>query len=274
MANFNITYFSPCLRFNTSLKVFVPTPSVDEVMSKRTINYFHRDVKYPVLYLLNDVYSDSSDWLNFTNIMRYAQEKHIVVVLPSVGNSFYQDMYKGSRYKTYLSEELPKFIERYFPVSKEKQNTFIGGVSVGGYGALNIALNRPEKFGKVFSIAGLLDLDDNSINKIYKNQIDLESLFENFKNNKHYNKNFTNQINISVKEFLNQKPNIFLSCKKNSSLYQMHLEYLDKLKQNNFETVFEENKEELDNWSFCDKSIEKALNWIASDEERILKITE
>ena len=116
MAFFQVNFFSPTLRFGTDVNVVIPTPNSDELMNHKDTSYFHTGAKYQVLYLLHGAYGDYSDWMRLTSIEKYAQNHKIAVVMPSASNSFYQDMYRGSQYLTYLTEELPEFIESLFPL--------------------------------------------------------------------------------------------------------------------------------------------------------------
>ena len=145
----NCQFYSPVLRRNTEINVCFPTPD-EETDPMRT--------EVPVLYLLHGMHGDATSWLYRTNISRYADKAGIAVVMPSAANSFYQDMTHGERFFTYVTEELPKFIQGLFPVSKKREDTFVAGLSMGGYGAYYIGLSCPEKFGAVASFSGALDV--------------------------------------------------------------------------------------------------------------------
>jgi S-formylglutathione hydrolase FrmB len=93
-----------------------------------------------------------------TSIERYAAEKNLAVVMPAVGRSFYQDAASGARYWTFLSEELPALCERYFPLSTAREERFAAGLSMGGYGAMRLALARPDRYAAAASLSGALDL--------------------------------------------------------------------------------------------------------------------
>ena len=69
--------------------------------------------------------------------------------MASAGNYFYQDMYRGSAYRTFFTEELPMFITSVFPVSKKREDTYIAGFSMGGYGAWYLALSAPHLYAKL-----------------------------------------------------------------------------------------------------------------------------
>ena len=158
MAFFHMNFFSPTLLVGTDVNVFIPTPDSGELSTGQDIGYFHDGVKYPVLYLLHGAYGDYSDWGRLTNIERYAQERKIAVVMPSADNSFYQDMYRGGKYLTYFTRELPDYIARLFPVSTKREDTFVAGLSMGGYGAVRVAFEMPERFGAAASLSGAIDL--------------------------------------------------------------------------------------------------------------------
>lgn len=142
-------YYSPVLRRNTLINVILPTPGEEA-------DPVPKDVK--VLYLLHGMHGDATSWVTNANIKRYAEDAGIAVVMPSVSNSFYQDMVHGERFFTYMTEELPKFVQGLFPVSTKREDTFIAGLSMGGYGAYYIGLSRPEMFGAIASFSGAVDL--------------------------------------------------------------------------------------------------------------------
>ena len=91
--------------------------------------------------------------MRFSSIERYAQAHNCIAVMAGVENSFYQDMVHGSRYFTYMTEELPAYITRIFPASKRRKDTYIAGFSMGGRETIFITLQRPELFGYVCAIS-------------------------------------------------------------------------------------------------------------------------
>lgn len=111
----------------------------------------------PVLYLLHGLSDDYSSWMRYTSIERYANEAGIVVIMPDGGQSFYSDMAFGNAYFSFFTEEFFDYIPSLFSVSPEREKTFIAGLSMGGYGALKIALRTPERFSAAGSLSGPLD---------------------------------------------------------------------------------------------------------------------
>ncbi|GIM94308.1 alpha/beta hydrolase [Paractinoplanes toevensis] len=112
----------------------------------------------PVLYLLHGLSDDDSAWTRFTSIERYATDRGLAVVMPQVHRSFYANEAVGMRFWDFLSEELPATVHRFFKVSDRREDTYVAGLSMGGYGAFKWALREPHRFAAAASLSGALDL--------------------------------------------------------------------------------------------------------------------
>lgn len=113
---------------------------------------------HPTLYLLHGLSDDHSIWLRRTSIERYVAALGIAVVMPEVHRSFYTDMAFGQRYFLYVSEELPRLMRSFFRLSDRREDTFVAGLSMGGYGALKLALTNPEDYAAAASLSGVTDI--------------------------------------------------------------------------------------------------------------------
>ena len=113
---------------------------------------------HPTLYLLHGLSDDDTVWLRRTSIERYAAPLGLAVVMPQVARSFYTDEAHGNRYWTFLSEELPHLVRSFFHVSDRREDTFVAGLSMGGYGAMKWALREPDRFAAAASLSGALDM--------------------------------------------------------------------------------------------------------------------
>jgi S-formylglutathione hydrolase FrmB len=105
--------------------------------------------KYPVLWLLHGTYGDYSDWIRKSNIELYACENDIIVVMPSALNSDYANwpgFATGYNMWDYFTEELMPVIYNWFPASGRREDNYIAGLSMGGRGALTLAVAHPDKF--------------------------------------------------------------------------------------------------------------------------------
>jgi S-formylglutathione hydrolase FrmB len=98
-------------------------------------------------YLLHGLCGRSSDWIDFSQLAVYAEKYDMAFIMPEVARSFYRDMKLGQRYFTFVSQELPAMARRVFNISDQRQDTMIFGASMGGYGALSVALAHPEQYG-------------------------------------------------------------------------------------------------------------------------------
>jgi putative tributyrin esterase len=99
--------------------------------------------------LLHGWSGDHTDWVRETGIERYANARQIAVVMPDAANSFYADMAYGPAYFTHITEELPAICRKYFPLSDRREDNFVIGLSMGGYGALKIGLAKPEQYAGI-----------------------------------------------------------------------------------------------------------------------------
>jgi putative tributyrin esterase len=111
-----------------------------------------------LLYLLHGLSDDGSAWQRYSSIETVANEYGLAVVMPSVGRSFYTDQPNGQLYFTYLVEELPAYLKDVFGLAPVRENTFIAGLSMGGYGAFKAAFRYPERFAAAASFSGALSL--------------------------------------------------------------------------------------------------------------------
>jgi putative tributyrin esterase len=153
-------FFSEVLEVGTSMTVLLPQRAEGQI-GVETVAGGGRD-GFPVLYLLHGLSDDSTAWTRNTSIERYAASLGLAVVMPQVGRSFYADEVGGGRYWSFLSQELPGVVESFFGVSTRREDTFVAGLSMGGYGALKWALHQPERFAAAASLSGALDVVDLS----------------------------------------------------------------------------------------------------------------
>ena len=111
-----------------------------------------------VLYLLHGLSGDHTSWCRSSSIERYARDYNLAVIMPDAHKSFYCDMEHGSNYWNLFSEELPMLINRWFNISADWKKTFIAGASMGGYGAMKLALGCSGRFSHAASLSGALDI--------------------------------------------------------------------------------------------------------------------
>lgn len=113
-----------------------------------------RASRFPSLLLLHGMTDDQTGWIRHSLVENYAQKQGVCLVIPNADLSFYTDMAYGGDYLTFLAEELPDFLENYFPMVNMRKNRFVAGNSMGGYGAFLLAMRYPQIFSAAFSLSG------------------------------------------------------------------------------------------------------------------------
>lgn len=133
MAICELHYFSPSLQKQTACNVIIPeVPGFSG--------------PYAVFYLLHGLSDDYTMWQRRTSIGRYAQMLPLMIVMPDGGRGFYCDAAEGFAYESAIVQDTIGFIDRTFNTQAERGGRAIGGLSMGGYGAIKLALQHPDSF--------------------------------------------------------------------------------------------------------------------------------
>jgi S-formylglutathione hydrolase FrmB len=159
MALVTCDFFSDVLEVGCSMTVVLPQPTEEQIGVEgdaipRT--------DFPVLYLLHGLSDDHTAWVRYTSLERYAAAAGVAVVMPAVNRSFYTNEVNGGRYWDYVAEELPEIVGNFFRVSQDPAQTYVAGLSMGGYGAMKLALTHPDRFAAAATLSGALDLAELS----------------------------------------------------------------------------------------------------------------
>ncbi|KLE17192.1 alpha/beta hydrolase family protein [Clostridium sp. C8] len=241
----NHTIESKSLGYSTSFNVLIPMDNVNDSTG--------------TLYLLHGAYGNENDWLNLSPIKELAANHNFIIVFPRGEQSFYTNALNGPQYEDFISEELKSFIENTYKVSKDRKNTFIAGLSMGGYGALKIALKNKDKYSLVGSFSGATDIAeltpkrDNAIFRFDLTFGDISKL----RGSKH------DLFKISS-DVLNDKQydlDIFLMCGTEDHLYEDNVRFKDHLSSINYDFTYIEGPGVHD-WDYWSKSIAEFLNFM------------
>jgi S-formylglutathione hydrolase FrmB len=160
MALMEVDFFSEILGLNGQANVIVPQSS-----SGIGVQGAKRKASYPVLWLLHGASDDHTIWLRRTSIERYVDPLGLIVVMPQAHLSSYTNMVHGPQYFDFFTAELPQIMGDFFPISSAREDNYIAGLSMGGYGALSLGLGRPDRYSAIgcFS-AGNMNLARNTAN--------------------------------------------------------------------------------------------------------------
>lgn len=230
------------------------------------------DKPYKTLYLLHGVFGNYTDWVSGTRIQRFAEENDLVVVMPSGDNAFYVDQPKGNNfYGEFIGRELVELTRKMFHLSAKREDTFIGGLSMGGYGALRNGLKYHETFGKIISLSGALLIDempkrtnDGPIfihNRDYAESCfgDLDQLLTSDMNPKY--------LIETLKKQGVELPNIYMACGDQDFLLDANKEFVSFLEDNNIEVTFEIGPGDHE-WDFWDTYIKKSIEWLPTEKSQ------
>lgn len=153
MATCTVQYFSNALRRFTTFQALLPNDLPPEMIGDNP--HFRRPMK--LLVLLHGYSGCETDWLYNTPISELAGKYNVAVLLPSGGNAFYLDGPEtGRQYGAFVGEELPEYAARLFGLTLRREDTCIGGFSMGGFGAIHTALAYPERFGRAAAFSAAL----------------------------------------------------------------------------------------------------------------------
>ncbi|MDT9723864.1 esterase family protein [Xylanibacillus composti] len=156
MALIQCKFYSEVLKLSTSMTVILPQQTRSQIGMEGRVGI--GDSKHQTLYLLHGYTDDDSIWTRRTSIERYVAPLGLAVVMPNVHKSFYTDMKYGDKYWTFLTEELPMLARSFFPLSEKREDNFVAGLSMGGYGAFKWALRCPDQISAAASLSGALDM--------------------------------------------------------------------------------------------------------------------
>ena len=115
--------------------------------------------RYPVLYLLHGLGGNYTDWTTRTNLAAYSRSLSLIIVMPEGESSWYTNSVDGaSKFEDYITTELPADVIRKFRTINSRYGRSIAGLSMGGYGALKLALKRPAQFAVVGAFSGAFSI--------------------------------------------------------------------------------------------------------------------
>lgn len=147
MAVLHMNFLCKSKGHQENVTIILPTDGMNE--RHEGVSFVKTGIRYQTLWLLHGGGGDDGDFIKFSNIVRYAEEARLAVVMPA-GTSFYDTDY------SYITEELPSMLRAILPLSDRKEDNFICGLSHGGDAALKACLDRPECYaaGLIMSAAG------------------------------------------------------------------------------------------------------------------------
>jgi len=268
LALLHVSFFSEVLGMETQMDVALPEkPRIEE--------QYREDepvAPYPVLYLLHGMTDDHTCWQRQTSVERYAEEYGVALVMPCVNLSWYTDMHLGgekwSQYFTFVTEELPRVCRNLFPhMSARREDTFVCGMSMGGYGTLKLGLRAAEQFSYVAPLSGALDMasrvrDLGSSNAAYF--ADIFGSPEEMAGGRDDLMAAAAELAASGKP----KPKIYIWCGTEDFLYEHNTAMRDHLQALGYDLTYEEGPGDH-RWIYWDDIVQRVFEWLPLERRKV-----
>ncbi len=259
MAFIECSFFAESLGLSTSMYVILPQPTgAGQIGMKGAAS---KRKAYPVLYLLHGLSDDHTIWLRRTSIERYVAPLGLAVVMPAVHRSFYNDMAHGMKFWTFVSEELPSLCQSFFPISGKREDNFVAGLSMGGFGAFKLGLNRPDKFCAAASMSGALDA--KAVYERWKDSSsshECETIFGGLAKIDGTENDLFHAASKLAKSKA-PKPMLYMGCGTEDFLYDDNKRMKAHLKKLKMDFAWKE-RPGTHEWGFWDTEIQSVLNWL------------
>ncbi|MCQ8881545.1 esterase family protein [Pseudoalteromonas shioyasakiensis] len=162
LCTLSIIFSLPLYAYQTDTYTFKGKKTAIEKPVTVTIpDGYQESKKYNVIYVLHGYSGNHSDWTKLTDIEKLADQYDVIIVNPD-GNygSWYldSDIDKSSQYETYIAEDLVNYIDSTYSTNRSKSGRAITGLSMGGFGALHIAINNQARFAAVSGMSAGVDV--------------------------------------------------------------------------------------------------------------------
>ena len=256
MALIHCDFYSDVLGLSVSMDAILPQETRSQIGMKGAGG----TGPHPTLYLLHGMSDDHTIWQRRTSIERYVAPLGLAVIMPAVHRSFYTDMARGYRYWTFVSEELPRLARSFFRLSASRDDNFVAGLSMGGYGAFKLALRCPEKFAAAASLSGAVDRFRNIAEIEEARRVEWENVFGDLEKVAGTD-NDLHHLAEKVAKSDGPKPKLYQCCGTEDFLYEGNLCFRDHAKALGLDLTYEEGPGEHE-WGYWDRMIRRVLEWL------------
>ncbi|MBE6025006.1 MAG: acetylesterase [Cellulosilyticum sp.] len=265
MAYIQINFYSNQLRRNVPISAFIPNDIPEGQCGGKD-----NDEPMKTLYLLPGFAGNHQDWILNACLQNMSSRFHLAIISLNGENSFYVDREAtGYAYGKYVGEELVDYTRRLFNLSCKREDTFIGGFSMGGFGALRNGLKYNQTFSKIIALSSALiihemsemtpDVDNGIANYEYYTSLfgDLSKVIESDKN--------PETFVLKHQKEGNELPEIYMACGTEDFLIEHNRAFKNFLQEQQVTFTYTEDSGVHD-WNFWNTYIEKAINWLNLEE--------
>jgi len=264
MALLQVNFLAESLMRTVTAQVILPVDRIPMPGAPKPLQ-----TPFKTLYLLHGIFGNYTDWVSGTGIQRWAEDRNLAVVMPSGDNSFYLDQGSGAdNYGAFVGEELPDVTRRMFHLSDKREDTFIGGLSMGGYGAIRNGLKYWKNFSRVVAFSSALAFWDmvregeddgfiltsekyaqsrfGDLNRVRGTDMDPYALVETLR-----------AQNADI-------PKFYLGCGTEDGLLAANDKFAGFLRSRGVDVTFE-TAAGAHEWPYWHRALERALGWLPLD---------
>lgn len=258
MAFVKLQYKSMALARGITVNVFLPSDGISGTES---------ELPYRTVYFLPGYSADSTEIITYLGIRRECELKGIAVVIPDGCNSFYVDHEKrDTRFSIFVGKELVEVTRKFLPLSHRREDTYIGGISMGGYGALLNGLRYRKTFSRIAALSPSADCCDLLLG--HPEMGFGEEIFENtFGSKEEYYAGETNLEKFYSETDKAEIPELFIACGEQDGLVLPAVERFEKKLSDcgiSWDSRRGQGSHELDYW---ERMLDPAFSFLAGIEE-------
>lgn len=276
MAHLRVDYYSSSLMRTTTLDVILPidNPGDAHAVDRNLRNnpddwnasaYPVQHEPFRTLFLLHGISGNHGDFLSESRIRHWAETRHLAIVMPSGHNAFYLDRpATHDYYGRFVGQELVHAARMMFPLSKRREDTFIGGISMGAYGALRNGFKYSENFGGIIALSSAMVIDGLesivSDDLFFLSRPFLESTFGNLGEVVNSDKDPA-RLAADVVYCDRPRPRVFLSWGSSDPLCEPNRVLANRLRATGIDVCDCEMAGGHD-WDFWNAAMPQALDWL------------
>lgn len=266
MALITLQFQSTSLCRPARVQLLLPNDAPNETVISN--KYYKRPTK--TLVLLHGYSGGCDDWLTGSRVQEISGKYNLAIVMPGGENSFYLDQKgTGRAYATFVGKELIGYLRKTFGIAMSAADTFIGGLSMGGFGALHTGLLYPENYSRIMALSSALivrevmNMKEGEGNGVadydyYRSTFGEPKELENSENNPEY------VVKRRIEKGETIQP-IFMACGTEDFLLEKNRQFGDFLKEQGVDLTYRESPG-IHDWRFWNEYLEPGVKWMLGEE--------
>ncbi len=264
MSLVQINFYSHQLRKNTNVTIVLPYGNWQDIDSTSDLSEYGKK-EYPSLYLLHGYQGDNLSWLRNSEVEKFAERHQCIVIMPSGDNSFYINLSSMKlNYENFIISELRRYIEKTFPISRNREYRAIAGLSMGGYGALRLGFLYPELYAYIGAFSPPYVTTDMDISPFFHSEFrEASTLFfgepETWGSSTYDTYKLLDELKSRCDDKDIEVPYIYLACGEQDSLIEGNRKMAKKLATSEFNYKYVEGSGGHI-WSYWNRHLSKFMS--------------